>query len=201
MAELKDALSAVGLDNPQTLLQSGNVVVDSNADTTALIDIVETTIQSTFGFQSTVIVRTADEFRVLLANHPFTNSQLEDGRFAHVGFCRDQPDRDGFESLQEAHEAGGDDAGREGAVRVLPGRVGTLQVDQLGDRKVPGHTNHITQLEHGRQTQRDGRPLMQEEAPRAGRPAAARSAWVGTSPPPGSSVAVLPPVASLRGER
>jgi uncharacterized protein (DUF1697 family) len=104
MAELKDALSAVGLDNPQTLLQSGNVVVDSNADTTALIDIVETTIQSTFGFQSTVIVRTADEFRVLLANHPFTNSQLEDGRFAHVGFCRDQPDRDGFESLQEAHE-------------------------------------------------------------------------------------------------
>ena len=28
-----------------------------------------------------------------------------------------------------------------------------------------------------------------------------QAAWVGTSPPPGSSVAVLPPVASLRWER
>jgi uncharacterized protein (DUF1697 family) len=104
MAELKDALSAVGLDNPQTLLQSGNVVIDSNADTPALVDIVETTIESTFGFQSTVIVRTADEFRSLLADHPFTSGQVEDPRFAHVGFCRDEPDRDGFEALQEAHE-------------------------------------------------------------------------------------------------
>ena len=103
MAELKDALSAVGLDNPHTLLQSGNVVVDSNADTPALVDIVETTIESTFGFQSTVIARSAAEFRSLFAEHPFTSEQIEDPRFAHVGFCRDKPDRDGFEALQEAH--------------------------------------------------------------------------------------------------
>jgi uncharacterized protein (DUF1697 family) len=104
MAELRDALSVVGLEDSKTLLQSGNVVVDSNADTPALVDIVETTIESTFGFQSTVIVRTADEFRSLLADHPFTSGQIEDPRFAHVGFCRDEPDRDGFEALQEAHE-------------------------------------------------------------------------------------------------
>jgi uncharacterized protein (DUF1697 family) len=104
MADLRDALTAAGLDHPRTLLQSGNVVVDSNADTTALVDIVETTIQSTFGFHSTVIVRTADEIRELHANHPFTAAQIEDGRFAHVAFCRVEPDRDGFEALQEAHE-------------------------------------------------------------------------------------------------
>jgi uncharacterized protein (DUF1697 family) len=104
MGDLRDALSAVGLENPQTLLQSGNVVVDSNADTPALVDIVETTIQSTFGFHSTVIVRTAAEYGSLLADHPFTNEQIEDPRFAHVGFCRDEPDRDGFDALQEAHE-------------------------------------------------------------------------------------------------
>ncbi len=104
MGDLRDALTAAGIDDARTLLQSGNVVVDSNADTVALVDIVETTIQSTFGFQSTVIVRTADEFRELLADHPFTAEQIEDGRFAHVGFCRDEPDRDGFETLQDAHE-------------------------------------------------------------------------------------------------
>lgn len=104
MGDLRDALEAAGIDDPRTLLQSGNVVVESNADTAALVDIVETTIQATFGFLSTVIVRTADEFRELLANHPFTAEQIEDGRFAHVGFCRDEPDRDGFEALQEAHE-------------------------------------------------------------------------------------------------
>ncbi|CAN5807680.1 DUF1697 domain-containing protein [soil metagenome] len=104
MGDLRDALTAVGLENPRTLLQSGNVVVESSAETSALVDIVETTIQSTFGFHSTVIARTADEFRETLANHPYTAEQIEDGRFAHVGFCRDEPDREGFESLQEAHE-------------------------------------------------------------------------------------------------
>jgi uncharacterized protein (DUF1697 family) len=104
MGDLRNALTTAGIENPRTLLQSGNVVVESNADTAALADIVETTIQSTFGFQSTVIVRTADEIRDLLTNRPFTAEQIEDGRFAHVGFCRDKPDRDGFEALQEAHE-------------------------------------------------------------------------------------------------
>ncbi len=104
MAQLRDALTAAGLQDPRTLLQSGNVVVESNADTSALVDIVEVTIQSTFAFHSTVIVRTAVELSGLLANHPFTVEQIEDGRFAHVGFCRDQPDSDGFDALQEAHE-------------------------------------------------------------------------------------------------
>ncbi|MGF1618081.1 MAG: DUF1697 domain-containing protein [Acidimicrobiia bacterium] len=104
MGDLRDALIAAGIEDPRTLLQTGNVVVESNADTAALVDIVETTIQSTFGFQSTVIVRTADEFREVVKNHPFSAEQIEDGRFAHVGFCRDEPDRDGFEALQEAHE-------------------------------------------------------------------------------------------------
>lgn len=103
MGELREALANAAVDNPRTLLQSGNVVVESNADIPALVDIVETTIQSTFGFQSTVIVRTADEIRDLLTNHPLTPDQIEDGRFAHVGFCRDEPDRDGFAALQEAH--------------------------------------------------------------------------------------------------
>jgi uncharacterized protein (DUF1697 family) len=104
MRDLRNALTTAGIEDPRTLLQSGNVVVNSSADMAALVDIVETTIQSTFGFQSTVIVRTADEIRDLLADHPFTAEQIEDGRFAHVGFCRDKPDRDGFEALQEAHE-------------------------------------------------------------------------------------------------
>lgn len=104
MGDLRDALSAAGIDEPRTLLQSGNVVLESNADAAALVDIVETTIQSTFGFHTTVIVRTADEFQELLAHNPFSVEQLEDGRFAHVGFCRDEPDSEGFEALQEAHE-------------------------------------------------------------------------------------------------
>jgi uncharacterized protein (DUF1697 family) len=104
MGDLRDALTAVGLENAQTLIQSGNVVVDSNADKAALVDIVETTIESTFGFRSTVIARTAAEFRSLLADHPFTSEQIEDSRFVHVEFCRDKPDRDGFDALQEGHE-------------------------------------------------------------------------------------------------
>lgn len=104
MGDLRNALTTAGIEDPRTLLQSGNVVVESNADTAALVDIVETTIQATFGFQSTVIVRTDDEIRGLLADHPFTPEQIEDPGLAHVGFCRDKPDRDGFEAMQEVHE-------------------------------------------------------------------------------------------------
>lgn len=104
VADLKDVLTSAGLHKPVTLLQSGNIVVDSNASGEALSDIIETTIESSFGFHTTVILRIGDEFQSVVENHPFAAGQLEDPRMAHVMFLKSAPNRHGFDELCIAHE-------------------------------------------------------------------------------------------------
>lgn len=104
MADLRKALTGAGLENPRTILQSGNVVVGTNASRSALVDIVETTIETAFGFSSTVIVRSAEEMASITSRPHFTEEQLADGRFAHIGFCREAPSSDSFARLREAHD-------------------------------------------------------------------------------------------------
>ena len=104
MADLRSALSKAGIADPRTLLQSGNLVFQSNGDERSVIDIVETTIETTFGFGTTAIVRTAAQMTQILEDHPFSASQVADSRFAHVGFCRGAPSRQGFSTLLELHE-------------------------------------------------------------------------------------------------
>lgn len=104
MADLRAALGAAGLDGAQTLLQSGNVLLESNAGIGSLTDIVETTIQEAFGFAIHVIVRTDTEMRELTESAPFSESQLSDGRMAQVAFCKDEPDEDGYKELRSLHD-------------------------------------------------------------------------------------------------
>jgi uncharacterized protein (DUF1697 family) len=104
MADLKTALSGAGILNPTTLLQSGNAVFSSNARTNAVVDIVETTIESAFGFHCDVIVRTSAEFDAVTSHHPFSAHQLDDPRMAHVMFFKSKPPGDKFDELRATHE-------------------------------------------------------------------------------------------------
>ncbi|HEY5890079.1 MAG TPA: DUF1697 domain-containing protein [Acidimicrobiia bacterium] len=104
MADLKSALTGAGIMNPTTLLQSGNVVLDSNADSSALTDIVETTIATGFGFHSDAIVRTSDEFGAVYTGHPFTPAQLDEPRLAHVMFFKSPPRSKGFDELRAGYD-------------------------------------------------------------------------------------------------
>lgn len=104
MADLKSALASVGITDPTTLLQSGNVVLESNADSSALTDIVETTIATGFGFHCDVILRSSDEFKAVHSGHPFTPMQLDDPRMAHVMFFKSQPHSEGFDELRAGYD-------------------------------------------------------------------------------------------------
>jgi uncharacterized protein (DUF1697 family) len=79
MAELKTLYESLGFAQVQTLLQSGNVVFQSDsADSVAIVQQLETGIQAHFGFEVKIILRTAPQWDALITNAPFSAEQRDD---------------------------------------------------------------------------------------------------------------------------
>ena len=79
MADLKDVLLELGLQDPQTLLQSGNAVfgVDASAarGTVASLEArIERALHAKTGIQSDTFVRTATEWDAVIAANPFDDA-------------------------------------------------------------------------------------------------------------------------------
>ena len=72
MDALRALYESLGLRDPQTYVQSGNVVFRTDKrDLTALARRIEDAIEKSFGFRPAVILRTAAEVRDALAKNPF----------------------------------------------------------------------------------------------------------------------------------
>ena len=73
MSELKKMCESFSLNQPQTHLQSGNVIFLSNKrELPKLASRLEDVIEKKFGFRPAVILRTASEMRSVVARNPFT---------------------------------------------------------------------------------------------------------------------------------
>lgn len=70
MAELRAALSEVGLGAVRTYIQSGNVIASSALDQAAIENLVHDVIRDRIGAEITVIARTAAQFRNTLERNP-----------------------------------------------------------------------------------------------------------------------------------
>jgi len=76
MEELKGAFSSLGFTRIKTVLASGNVLFETReGDLADLTEKIEQTIQSTFGFQIAVILRTAKEIQSLVSSKPFKQNK------------------------------------------------------------------------------------------------------------------------------
>lgn len=72
MADLKSWLSKLGMANPQTVVQSGNLVFETTARSTpALEKLLETGAAKTLGLKTSFFVRTAAEWQQAIAGNPF----------------------------------------------------------------------------------------------------------------------------------
>ena len=71
MAELRALLAAEGFAEPQTLLQTGNVVVGTELAPDDAARAMEQAIAARFGFGVDVVVRTAAELAAVAATDPF----------------------------------------------------------------------------------------------------------------------------------
>lgn len=104
MADLRTALEAAGLSDPETYLQSGNVVLGtSRADDGGLADEISAAIESTFGYDVTVLVRECSDLVAVVDAWPFDPPAGENRQYAT--FVERAPSADQIERLLAAQSA------------------------------------------------------------------------------------------------
>lgn len=104
MAKLRALCESLGFTQARTLLQSGNVVFETTlSDSAEIVTALETGIVRTFGFDSTVILRTFPEWQTVVAGCRFTPEQLQQSSYSAVVFLADHPTADGLVALRTAH--------------------------------------------------------------------------------------------------
>jgi uncharacterized protein (DUF1697 family) len=82
MAELRELLTTSGFENVRTYIQSGNIILEcSEINTTRIEDKIRRSIQSNFGFDVPVIVKTRQELEVILNTCSFSNEKKENSYF------------------------------------------------------------------------------------------------------------------------
>ena len=74
MAELRDMCEALGFDDVRTYIQSGNVVLRSEADASLVRSLLEDALRERFGKRVAVHVRSPDQLASILDRTPFTSA-------------------------------------------------------------------------------------------------------------------------------
>lgn len=103
MEGLKTLAKDLGLQNARTLLQSGNLVFDyDRAADGALEKRLEAEAAARFGFQTDFLVRTAAEWRAIIAANPFAQAARDDPSHLVVMPLKTAPAAGGLPALRAA---------------------------------------------------------------------------------------------------
>ena len=104
MAALRDLLEKIGLSEVKTLLQSGNVVFQTKAtsDPAALETLLETKATQHFYHPIDFFVRTATDWRSIIAHNPFPKEAKDDPTHLLVMCLKTKPNLEALNSLKSA---------------------------------------------------------------------------------------------------
>ncbi len=92
MADLKKEMSKLGFENPVTLLNSGNVIFEANAEAIPAMETrLAAQLQKTFGFTVPVLIRTGTDFSEMLKMQPFKKIQITPDIRLYVSFLKQEP--------------------------------------------------------------------------------------------------------------
>ena len=109
MDRLRQSFEALGFEQVQTYIQSGNVVF--KAGKVSAVRIVqknrERESSADFGFSASVISRTSDEIDKTIANNPFLNKSGIDPDKLHVMFLSEAPTAGRSEEVGGPHRRAG----------------------------------------------------------------------------------------------
>ncbi|MBJ7602546.1 MAG: DUF1697 domain-containing protein [Candidatus Dormibacteraeota bacterium] len=103
MADLRRVVKELGHDDAITYLQSGNVVLTTDA--TQVGELLEEALRRELGLSVRVFVRTAEELQRVIAANPFP-SRVSATKLLHVAFLDEPPDPAALERIGLRH---GDD--------------------------------------------------------------------------------------------
>jgi len=91
MAELRSLCAQNGLENTESYIQSGNLVFDSALTSPEVENLLENTINQHFGLSIPVIVRTATQFRSIVAGNPFPVASDKEPNLVMLGLSKATP--------------------------------------------------------------------------------------------------------------
>ncbi len=146
MAELKALAADLGLGDPRTLLQSGNLVFRADTGTDAELEArLETAIAERLGVRTDVHVRGAADLDQIIARNPFPKEAESDPGHLLVMFLKSAPPAAAVEALQAAVK------GRE-TVRAAGRQAYIVYPDGVGQSKLTNAVieRHVGGLGTGR---------------------------------------------------
>jgi uncharacterized protein (DUF1697 family) len=91
MPSLRERLTAAGLADVRTYVQSGNIVVSSDTPPGELAGECEAQIAEAFGLTIAVLARTRDELAKVVSANPLAKVAINPKRY-QVSFCSVEPD-------------------------------------------------------------------------------------------------------------
>ena len=92
MVELREILTEMGCENVRTLLNTGNVVFETDqTDIQALEAKMESHLANAFNFPIPVMLRTKDAIADLVAQNPFEAIEMHKDIRLYVSFLKDEP--------------------------------------------------------------------------------------------------------------
>jgi len=103
MAHLRDFFAEIGLGDPRTLLQTGNVVFRSTRRTgSSLEQFLESEAAKRLHLETDFFVRTVPEWESLVARNPFPNEARSDPAHLVAVFLKDAPQAKAVAELNAA---------------------------------------------------------------------------------------------------
>ena len=106
MADLRGLCVKIGLDRPQTYIQSGNLLVDAKAGSVAVRCLLEKEIAARCGFAIDVIVRAATEWESYVAANPFVHDVKVLPKMVHLYLTRDPLKSGAVKALVQRAQSG-----------------------------------------------------------------------------------------------
>ncbi len=89
MADLRLLAAEFGFENPQTYIQSGNLILGSKIDAGDVEKVLTEAVEKRFGFSPQIIVRSTTAVAKALINNPFAD-RVTEGKQLHLFFL-DEP--------------------------------------------------------------------------------------------------------------
>jgi uncharacterized protein (DUF1697 family) len=103
MTDLRDLLTQLGFADVRSLLQSGNLVFGANGPTPAQLErLLEAEAAKRLGLKTDFFVRTAKEWKGVVAQNPFPKEAARDPGHLVVMFLKDAPSVTTVKALQAA---------------------------------------------------------------------------------------------------
>jgi uncharacterized protein (DUF1697 family) len=103
MSDLRELVTRLGFSEVRTFIQSGNVVFRSDKKDTARLErLLEAETEKRLGIKVDYFVRSAEEWRAIVAANPFRNEARRDPGHLLVAFLKDVPSADDVDALRAA---------------------------------------------------------------------------------------------------